>query len=575
MKKRLLAVLLSLCMILGLLPVGVLAADADVVASGYCGGDESMNGRNLAWKLTSDGTLTISGLGLMCDYERDGVDGIMPPWWRDDRIQTVKITEGVKNIGTCAFYSLQNLTSVTLPSTMTSIGRFAFGWCGKLSEISIPSSVTDIGVHAFENTSLASVKIPKAVTSIGSGAFSWCKNLKTIDVEVGNIQYISLEGVLFDTNQQTLLHCPAGKEGSYRIPTGVKTIGDRAFEGCTGLTGIGIPNSVTTIGNYAFYGCTELTGILIPNSVTTIGADAFACCTSLTGIKIPDSVKTLGQNAFWNCLGLRRVVLSRGIKTIEWGAFSDCIGLRSAVIPASVTEISECAFGSNSEMYWGADWAPLIVYSYSSSAAEQYVQEYNNREDNAKDMSMTFAALDKPTKVTLKFTDVVSGEYYEASVQWAVEQNVTTGTSASTFSPYDSCTRAQAVTFLWRAAGCPEPGNTKNPFADVSSGEYYYKAVLWAVEQGITNGIDATHFAPNSTCNRAQIVTFLYRFEGSPVAGSNPFVDVAIEDYFSDAVSWAMECGVTTGTTAKEFSPLSDCIRAQIVTFLYRDIVGA
>ena len=293
MKKRVLAMLLTLCMVLWMLPMGVLADDSNVVDSGYCGGDTSMNGRNLTWKLTSDGTLTISGLGVMHDYERDGLDGIMPPWWRDDRIQEVKVTEGVKNIGTCAFYYLRNLTSVTLPSTMTSIGEGAFGWCENLTEINIPSGVIEIGRWAFENTSLSSIKIPKTVVSIEYGAFSYCEHLKTIDVEAGNTYYTSQEGVLFNANRQALLHYPAGKEGSYSIPTGVKTIGAYAFSGCTGLTGIGIPNSVTTIGMYAFGGCRALTGILIPNSVESIGEGAFMYCDSLTSIMQTDRYKSM------------------------------------------------------------------------------------------------------------------------------------------------------------------------------------------------------------------------------------------------------------------------------------------
>lgn len=168
------------------------------------------------------------------------------------------------------------------------------------------------------------------------------------------------------------------------------------------------------------------------------------------------------------------------------------------------------------------------------------------------------------------FTDVPEGAYYYDAVAWAVENGVTSGTSATTFSPDASCTRAQMVTFLWRAAGSPEPESTVNPFADVSASAYYYDAVLWAVEQGITNGTSATTFSPDATVTRGQTVTFLWRYDGSTAVSGSGFVDVASDAYYATAVAWAVSEGVTNGTSATTFSPDSDCTRAQIVTFLYR-----
>ena len=169
------------------------------------------------------------------------------------------------------------------------------------------------------------------------------------------------------------------------------------------------------------------------------------------------------------------------------------------------------------------------------------------------------------------FTDVPKGAYYLDAVLWAAENGITGGTDASHFSPDSVCTRAQAVTFLWRAAGSPAPKSSVNPFTDVAEGSYYYDAVLWAVEQGITKGTTADTFSPNATCTRAQIVTFLWRSQKSPAAGTaNPFTDVAADAYYANAVLWAAENGITGGTTATTFSPNNDCTRAQIVTFLFR-----
>ena len=173
------------------------------------------------------------------------------------------------------------------------------------------------------------------------------------------------------------------------------------------------------------------------------------------------------------------------------------------------------------------------------------------------------------------FVDVKQGQYYYDPVLWAVnhQPQITNGTSVNTFSPDATCTRGQVVTFLWRAKGCPEPKNTNNPFTDVKEGTYYYKAVLWANENNITNGTGATTFSPESPCTRAHVVTFLWRTANKPEAGSgNPFKDVPSGQYYTDAVLWAVNHNpqITNGTGKDTFSPESPCTRGQIVTFLYR-----
>ena len=169
------------------------------------------------------------------------------------------------------------------------------------------------------------------------------------------------------------------------------------------------------------------------------------------------------------------------------------------------------------------------------------------------------------------FIDVPAGSYYEDAVIWAVDKGITTGTSATTFNPNGICTRAQAVTFLWRAAGSPAAKSGAMPFADVKAGSYYYDAVLWAMEQGITKGTSDTAFSPNASCTRAQIVTFLWRANGSPaVSGNSAFTDVTSDAYYAAAVAWAEKNGVTGGIGNGLFGSGNNCTRAQIVTFLYR-----
>ena len=168
------------------------------------------------------------------------------------------------------------------------------------------------------------------------------------------------------------------------------------------------------------------------------------------------------------------------------------------------------------------------------------------------------------------FHDVTRFDYFYDAVKWAVDHDITSGTGRFTFSPNAVCTRAQTVTFLWRAAGSPRPVSTVNPFTDVHYGDYFYQAVLWAVENGITMGTSATTFSPDATVTRAQVVTFLWRANGQPAAWNSGFTDVSADAYYAKAVAWAVQNGITTGTGFGVFSPDAACTRAQIVTFLYR-----
>ncbi len=173
----------------------------------------------------------------------------------------------------------------------------------------------------------------------------------------------------------------------------------------------------------------------------------------------------------------------------------------------------------------------------------------------------------------MPFTDVTKGDYYYDAIMWAYTNDITKGTSKTTFGVNSGCTRAQIVTFLWRAAGSPAPKTTVNPFIDIAKGDYY-NAILWAVDNGITKGVGNNKFDPDGQCTRGQIVTFLWRYEKSPVVSTAlSFTDVAKGDYYYDAVLWAVQNGITKGTGNGAFSPNATCTRAQAVTFLYRDFV--
>ena len=334
---------------------------------------------NLTWTL-SGGTLTISGTGVMPDYATSTA-----PWNSyKSSITAAVVSEGVTSIGRAAFYFCNSLTSVTIGSDVTSIGVGAFRGCNSLASITIPSSVTSIGFDAFEYcNSLTSVTIPAGVTNIEEGAFAGCSALTAINVNAANGAYSSVDGILYDKTQTTLVQCPGAKSGAFTIPGSVTNIGTGAFFGCSGLTSVTIPNSVTSIGAYAFSGCSGLTSVTIPGSVTSIGEVPFGGCSALTAINvdasygdtngdgvingsdaydgayvsvdgilynktqttliqcpggksgavaIPGSVTSIGTYAFTNCSSLTSVTIGNGVTSIGDRAFLACSGLTKITV---------------------------------------------------------------------------------------------------------------------------------------------------------------------------------------------------------------------------------------------------
>ena len=276
-------------------------------------------------------------------------------------------------------------------------------------------------------------------------------------------------------------------------------------------------------------------------------------------IVIGSGITSIGRAAFQGCAYVKSVDIANGVTKICRGAFTQCWALESVIIPTSVNTIEMTAFGN------AISGSTMNDVYYCGSAAQWgriSIGEHND--------SLLKASFHYNYDPNMSFTDVSSGSYCYDAVQWAVANGITKGTDATHFSPNAGCTRGQVVTFLWRAAGEPVVSGNVG-FVDVAPGSYCYEAVKWAVANGITKGTDATHFSPNATCTRGQVVTFMYRAEGEPaVGGSNGFVDVAAGSYCYNAVQWAVANGITKGTDATHFSPNATCTRGQVVTFLYR-----
>ena len=284
-------------------------------------------------------------------------------------------TYSVTSIGGNAFFGCSGLTSVTIPNSVTSIGGGAFYGCSGLTSVTIPNSVTYIEGYAFSGCSgLTSVTIPNSVTYIGYSAFNDCSGLTSINVASGNTHYSSIDGVLYNYVQDTLIQCP-GTKTSVTIPNSVTSIGGGAFSGCSGLTSVTIPNGVSSIGRSAFSGCSGLTSVTIPNSVTSIENSAFYGCsglttlnfnaidcqdfdyahapfsgTSLTTVNIGDSVQRIPAYFVRDCSGLTSVTIPNSVTSIGNSAFYGCSGLTSVTIPNSVTSIGYSAFNGCSSL---------------------------------------------------------------------------------------------------------------------------------------------------------------------------------------------------------------------------------
>ncbi len=273
------------------------------------------------------------------------------------------------------------------------------------------------------------------------------------------------------------------------------------------------------------------------------------------------------------------------VLTIEDGVVTTYAASVSAAV-AGDTKVLGLTGGPYNITIWGTDKGTMDVSytAYSSTGRVLKQLHYDNLPltdgclyessiEPSSSTSVDFTLDGDVPEDNFRFTDVPENAYFYYPVLWAVENEITSGTSATKFSPYEGCTRGQVVTFLWRAAGCPDPESRYNPFSDVPSNAYYHDAVLWAAEEGITTGTSRTRFEPNATVTRAQTVTFLWRWDSSPEPDSTgSFRDVPYRAYYADAVAWAVEYGITNGTAPGVFSPSQTCTRAQIVTFLYRDL---
>ena len=456
-------------------------------------------GNNTFWQFEeSTGTLYIT-----CNNEMEGQGhtdayyNSVQPWIAyADSIRRVVVGEGVSHLGDHSFsYHYPNLTEVVLPESMTSLGNGAFQGCTNLSKCDFPLGLCYFGGSTFRGT--------------------------------------ALKEVVFSADME---HAP--------------NIGGRCFADCPELTYVKFPTAFDHTGDGVFANCPKLSRVDMSGMTYSgeVGHEMFRNCDSLTNIDF-HTLSEIKRGMYQDCDGLTDITISESVFYLHTDAFADCDNLTNVFFLGDGPSYNANVFRNATLTAW---------YPVNNTTWTDY--HFHDHGGNIR-----WCAYDPEL-----FLDVAVDEFYYDSVVWAVENGITSGISPNRFAPNDVCLRSQVVTFLWRAAGEPIV-EFENPFVDVKPTDYYYNAVLWAVSEGITNGIDSTHFRPNDTCNRSQVVTFLHRAAGEPIVrADNPFTDVKTTDYYYDAVLWAAKNGVTNGITPSTFVPFQTCNRSQIVTFLYR-----
>ena len=577
------------------------------------GGNYDNSGRcgdSLGWKFTAaTGTLLIYGPpgssgGYMNDYDEDEIPwAVHKPFIKNvvmecgmdiasyafqdcTNLTTVTMPDTVEDIRSCAFKNTPKLTSVKLSANLDFISTNAFSHSG-LTAIELPESLTGIGTHAFEFTPLTSIEIPDSV-ELSQGAFYYCADLASVKLPADleelipllfqgctSLKTIDLPETITVIGRQAFSHSGLT---AIEIPDSVVLIDDNAFSECLSLEYVKLPASLEEAGWRCFQDCDKLSTIVMPEGIdTNFGQWFFLSCDSLTNLDFHTS-PIIGMAMYGNCNGLTVLNIPECVTTISDFAFNYCDNLIYATIPESVVTVGNAAFShcdNLNAIAFRGDAPAFAAVAFQDTTLTVYYPADNTTwtEEILQQYGGTITWV--PYEV-LPFVDVPVNSFSFAPVAWAVESQVTSGATATTFNPGGQCQRAQVVTFLWRAAGCPMPTAVENPFVDVKESDYYYNAVLWAVEKGITAGVDATHFAPMQSCSRAQVVAFLHRAMGSPKvsAESSPFTDVVAGEWYELPVLWAVENGITAGLTPDTFGVNTVCNRAQVVTFLYRTYVN-
>ena len=494
--------------------------------------------------------------------------------------------------------------------TVTSIGDNLFKQKYDITEVHLPDTIKTVGQRSFDQIrELSYINIPTQLESLtGDQSFGYGGWDTLVDHDAWKVDTLYVPAALKTWAQSAF----AGNQyTTVVLEDGLQMVGQVAFAANNNLTEIKMPSSLQYLKANAFASCVSLENIDLPEGLLYIGDKAFQS-DPLKSITLPGSVQYVGTQAFETLkydyssgstqatyAGPAEITLGGGVTGLGWNAFYKDAKLTAVLGSQQNLLVERCDFTETPDVVWdgktsipAGDWSRVPAGTTVTVSGSVRIDGTLIIEDGAKvevapggrlnigmDAEVDQSKISwiyvptvpaEPEQPAFRFEDVQDeNAFYFAPVYWAVEQGITNGVTADLFQPNGTCTRGQAVTFLWRAAGSPEPKGTEMPFTDVASGSYCEKAVLWAVENGITNGTTETTFSPNAGCTRAQIVALICRSQqGTPAAGDLPFTDVPVWAY--DAIAWSYQQGIVKGTTETTFSPNALCTRGQIVTFLYR-----
>lgn len=498
------------------------------------------------------------------------------------KLKSVVLPKGLKELKSSLFSGCSALEKISIPDSVKTLGNGVFSGCAALKEVKIPGEVTVIPKNAFSGcTSLEGVSIPASVTAINEAAFDGCTALKNVtflgkDDEWSRVAIEGSNEALKDARKSFASHTHSYVD-TVTAPT--CTANGYTVHKCS--CGDTKTDSYTKMLGHSYQGgiCVRC-GVLedhkhdFKQTVTapTCISEGFTTYTCACG----ESYKKNYVSALEHKPELKNEkkagCLKGGYTGDEVCTVCGKVFKAGSVILAlghSTELLNEKAATCVNGGYTG----DLVCVRCGDIIEQGKATAATGHKFFGGKCSVCDAQESGSRLVEAKsFDDVIPGTFYYDAVMWAVKNNITKGTGASTFSPGDGCTRFQIVTFLWRACGCPTAA-TAASFSDVSSSDSFYEAVRWAVERGITNGTGGSSFSPYATCTRAQIVTFLYRAAGSPTVSSGiRFFDVAPNAFCRDAVAWATERGITNGTSDTTFSPDAACTRAEVVTLLYRTL---
>ena len=593
---------ISMLVFLLMLPVLPVRAQAAEVEGSYT----NIMNHTITWAYdTETKTVTVGGQAeLLRDPEIE-----MYPWDAyAAEIETFILEEGITSVSTGMMQAYTSLKTVHLPSTVGMM-MSVFADCASLETVVLADGLDSIDGGMFRNcAALRNIVLPASMQIVEIDAFSGCYGIEAFQVAEGNSTLsVGEKGELIKDGW--LLEVPAGVTGDYVVPSDVTDIYSTAFELCREATSITIPDTIESLNFWAFKDCPVPVVVFQGNAPD--GFDLFGTC----GV---ETVYYPTDNETWTEEVMKKLQNRTDIEWVpeccrEGHSWSEWSVVSEATASAAGEKIRSCGTCGKEETEMipatgetepvvppTEDNEPIVPPTEDNEPIvpptednEPIVPPTEDNEpivppteDNEPIVPPTednepvtppaedeepVAPPDKP--IGNPFADVSADAYYYDAVLWAVEEGITTGMSATAFAPDGTCTRGQIVTFLWRANGSPDPTSDRNPFQDVTAADYYYKAVLWAVEQGITTGMSETTFAPDASCTRGQVATFLHRSQGKAASdGENTFSDIASGAYYYDAVLWAVENNITNGMGNGTFAPDAPCTRGQIVTFLFRTL---